>query len=143
MERLARKIVRIDRPFRLANTSNPAGDYEVTIEEEQLGDLMFEVFRRISTKIYLPPSDGRTPRRCHDRPGLHDTTPLHDHVATGEVIPRRLIGEEYGVDPPHLRSPIRRSGRTKWLIFSIHSLSDNDVSAPEWGRCASRVMHDR
>jgi hypothetical protein len=59
MERLTRKIVRIDRPFRLANTSNPAGDYEVTIEEEQLGDLMFEVFRRISTKIYLPPSDGR------------------------------------------------------------------------------------
>ena len=59
MERVTRKIVRIDRPFRLADTSNPAGDYEVTTEEEQLGDLMFEAFRRISTKIYLPPSGGR------------------------------------------------------------------------------------
>jgi hypothetical protein len=59
MERVTRKTVRIDRPFRLGGTTNPAGDYEVTTEEEQLGDLMFEVFRRISTKIYLPPSGGR------------------------------------------------------------------------------------
>jgi hypothetical protein len=68
MERVIRKIVRIDRSFRLADRSNLAGDYEVTTEEQQLGDLMFEafrristrIFRRISTRIYLPPSDGRT-----------------------------------------------------------------------------------
>ena len=59
MERVTRKTVRIDRPFRLGDTTNPAGDYQVTTEEEQLGDLMFEAFRRISTKIYLPPSGGR------------------------------------------------------------------------------------
>jgi hypothetical protein len=59
MERVTRKTIRIDRQFRLGGTTNPAGDYEVTTEEEQLGDLMFEAFRRISTKIYLPPSGGR------------------------------------------------------------------------------------
>jgi hypothetical protein len=55
MERVTRKIVRIERPFRLGEENNPAGDYEVTTYEEPLGDLMYDAFRRISTKIYLPP----------------------------------------------------------------------------------------
>ena len=36
----------------------PAGDYEVTVEQEQIGDFMFEAFRRTSTTIYLPPRAG-------------------------------------------------------------------------------------
>ena len=39
MERVTRKVVRIERPFRLGDTTNPAGEYEVTIYEEQLGDV--------------------------------------------------------------------------------------------------------
>jgi hypothetical protein len=56
MERVTRKIVRIERPFRLGEENNPAGDYEVTTYEEPLGDLMYDAFRQISTKIYLPPT---------------------------------------------------------------------------------------
>jgi hypothetical protein len=61
MDRLMRKTVSIDRPFRLRDgtETQPAGDYEITTEEEQLGDFMFEAFRRVSTKIYLPPIAGR------------------------------------------------------------------------------------
>jgi hypothetical protein len=61
MNRLSRKTVRIDRPFRLSNgtRTHPAGDYEITIEEEPLGDMMFEAFRRISTMIYLPQRSGQ------------------------------------------------------------------------------------
>jgi hypothetical protein len=36
MERVTRKIVRIERPFRLGEENNPAGDYEVTTYEEPL-----------------------------------------------------------------------------------------------------------
>jgi hypothetical protein len=61
MDRLTRRIVSIDRPFRLSNGTRTysAGNYEITTEEEQLGDVMFEVFRRVSTRIYLPPDRGR------------------------------------------------------------------------------------
>jgi hypothetical protein len=61
MNRLIRKTVNIDRPFRLSNgtRNHPAGDYEITIEEEPLGDLMFEAFRRVSTTIYLPETTGQ------------------------------------------------------------------------------------
>jgi hypothetical protein len=33
----------------------PAGIYEVTTTEEAIGDFMYEVYRRVSTTIYLPP----------------------------------------------------------------------------------------
>jgi hypothetical protein len=61
MNRLRRKTVSIDRPFRLSNgtRTHPAGAYEITIEEEPLGDLMFEAFRRVSTTIYLPETTGQ------------------------------------------------------------------------------------
>jgi hypothetical protein len=61
MNRLSRKTVSIDRPFRLSNgtRTHPAGNYEITIEEEPLGDTMFEAFRRISTTIYLPETTGQ------------------------------------------------------------------------------------
>jgi hypothetical protein len=59
MERVTRKVVRIERPFRLGDANNLAGDYEVTIYEEPLGDVMYDAFLRISTKIYLPPTGRR------------------------------------------------------------------------------------
>jgi hypothetical protein len=59
MERVTRNVVRIERPFRLGDANNPAGDYEVTTYEEPLGDVMYDAFRRISTKIYLPPTGRR------------------------------------------------------------------------------------
>lgn len=37
----------------------PAGDYEVTTEEEPIGDFMVLAYRRISTTIYIPPPTGR------------------------------------------------------------------------------------
>ena len=61
MNKFTKKIVHVDHPFRLSNGTRtyPAGDYEVTTEHEQLGDFTFEAFRRISTRIYLPPVSGR------------------------------------------------------------------------------------
>jgi hypothetical protein len=49
MNKVTKRIVRIDHPFRLSNGTRayPAGDYEVTTEHEQLGDFTFEAFRRI------------------------------------------------------------------------------------------------
>lgn len=36
-----------------------AGDYEITTEEEPIGDFMVLAYRRISTTIYIPPPTGR------------------------------------------------------------------------------------
>ena len=48
------KTVRFNRAFTLPglDRSYPAGDYEVTTDDEQL-DLSFSAFRRISTRIAL------------------------------------------------------------------------------------------
>ena len=61
MNRLIRKTVNIDRPFRLSNgtRNHPAGDYEIAIEEEPLGDMMLQAYRRVSTTIYLPETSGQ------------------------------------------------------------------------------------
>jgi hypothetical protein len=61
MNCLIRKTVNIDRPFRLSNgtRNHPAGDYEITIEEEPLGDMMLQAYRRVSTTIYLPERSGQ------------------------------------------------------------------------------------
>lgn len=49
------------KPFLLNGVAgySPAGDYEVTTEEEPLGDSMTPAYRRISTTIYLPLPPGR------------------------------------------------------------------------------------
>ena len=59
--RITRVIVTLPEPFVLSDTSEsiPAGRYEVTIEEEPLGDLMYPAYRRISATIYLPQLPGR------------------------------------------------------------------------------------
>lgn len=37
----------------------PAGEYEVTTEEEPIGDFMVPAYRRVSTTIFIPPPMGR------------------------------------------------------------------------------------
>jgi hypothetical protein len=58
--RKIRKLVTFHAPFQLQamDEARPAGVYQVTTEEEQLGDFMFEAFHRTSTSIYLPPRKG-------------------------------------------------------------------------------------
>lgn len=55
--RKTKRFVTFHAPFQLQamEESRPAGIYEVTCEEQQIGDFMFETFRLISTTIYLPP----------------------------------------------------------------------------------------
>jgi len=59
--RITRVMVTLTEPFLLSGTSEPvpAGRYEVTTEEEPLGDLMYPAYRRISATIYLPQLPGR------------------------------------------------------------------------------------
>jgi hypothetical protein len=54
------QLIAFDAPFQLQamEKMQPAGDYEVTVEQEQIGDLMFEAFRRTLITLYLPPRDG-------------------------------------------------------------------------------------
>jgi hypothetical protein len=49
------------KPFLLEGVTgfSPAGKYEVTTEEEPLGDSMTPAYRRISTTIYIPLPHGR------------------------------------------------------------------------------------
>ncbi len=51
-----KRFVDIKLPFQLPGLTRvyPAGRYEVTTEEEPLGDGMAPVFKRVSTVIYLP-----------------------------------------------------------------------------------------
>jgi hypothetical protein len=58
--RKSTKVVTFEAPFQLQAMEEmwPAGDYEVTTEREEIGDFMFEAFRRTATTIYLPPRAG-------------------------------------------------------------------------------------
>src|SRR6476661_10195446 len=59
MKRITRKLVRINHPFRIAdgNWTYPAGEYEITTEEEELGG---GSYRHLRTTIYVPKSKGST-----------------------------------------------------------------------------------
>ena len=58
--RKTKTFIDIPVPFQLAAMQEqwPAGKYQITTEEEALGDFMFEAFRRLATTIYLPPRAG-------------------------------------------------------------------------------------
>ena len=58
--RKTKAFINIPVPFQLAAMQEqwPAGTYQVTTEEEALGDFMFEAFQRVATTIYLPPRAG-------------------------------------------------------------------------------------
>jgi hypothetical protein len=59
--RITRVMVTLHEPVQISelNAPIPAGRYEVTTEEEPIGDFMFPAYRRISTSIYLPRVPGR------------------------------------------------------------------------------------
>jgi hypothetical protein len=59
--RIRRVMVMLPQPFPLKGTDRPVplGHYEVTTEEEPLGDLMEPAYRRIAASIYVPQPPGR------------------------------------------------------------------------------------
>lgn len=59
--RITRRTVTLAEAFAMASRREaiPAGCYEITTEEEPLGDLMFAAYRRVSTTIYLPLPAGK------------------------------------------------------------------------------------
>jgi hypothetical protein len=59
--RITHVMVTLSEPFLLTGLTEPvpAGRYEVTTEEEPLGDFMYAAYRRISATIYLPQLPGR------------------------------------------------------------------------------------
>jgi hypothetical protein len=58
--RVTRRIVSVPGPFRLKGMDRdlPAGPYEIVIEEEAIGDFVYEAYRRTSTHLYVPPGPG-------------------------------------------------------------------------------------
>lgn len=58
--RVTRRMISFPAPFRLKGMDRdwPAGPYELVIEEEAIGDFMYEAYRRTSTHLYLPPGPG-------------------------------------------------------------------------------------
>lgn len=59
--RIKRFLHTFASPFKLAEVDVvcAAGEYEITTEEEPIGDFMVLAYRRISTTIYIPPATGR------------------------------------------------------------------------------------
>lgn len=59
--RVKRFMYAFPTPFQLTGMNEicAAGDYEITTEDEPIGDFIVPAFRRISTTIYIPPPVGR------------------------------------------------------------------------------------
>jgi len=59
--RITRIAISLSCPYTFAGTTKviPAGTYEVTTEEEPLGDMMESGYRRIAANLYVPPPGGR------------------------------------------------------------------------------------
>jgi hypothetical protein len=54
--RTTERTVTFTHPFRLSSLDGPqpAGTYRLVTDEEQLGELSFQAFRRLRTLLYLP-----------------------------------------------------------------------------------------
>jgi hypothetical protein len=59
--RIKRMMVTLPEPFLLTGLDKPipAGRYEITTEEELLGDSVYSAYRRISATIYVSQVPGR------------------------------------------------------------------------------------
>lgn len=59
--RITRMAVTLPKAYVLRGAGKPipAGRYEVTMEEEPLGDLMEPAYRRVAASLYVPLPDGR------------------------------------------------------------------------------------
>jgi hypothetical protein len=60
--RVTRFLYSFPTPFKLTGMDEicAAGDYEITTEEQPIGDFIVPAYRRISTTIHIPPPIGRT-----------------------------------------------------------------------------------
>ena len=58
--RVTHFIYSFPTPFKLTGMDEicAAGDYEITTEEQPIGDFIVPAYRRISTTIYIPPPIG-------------------------------------------------------------------------------------
>ncbi len=67
-------------PFQLTGMDEicAAGDYEVTTEDEPIGNFVLPAYRRISTTIYIPPPAGR--------PGIGQIIEIDASQLTGHVL---------------------------------------------------------
>jgi hypothetical protein len=81
--RITRFIYSFPTPFKLTGMDEicAAGDYEVTTEEQVIGDLMVPSYRRISTTIYIPPPAGR--------PGIGQVVEIKPEELTVPVLGKR------------------------------------------------------
>ena len=61
ISRIRHVRVTLAKPFLLTNLDQPipAGRYQITTEEEPLGDSMYSAYRRISATIYVAQVPGR------------------------------------------------------------------------------------
>ncbi len=78
--RTTRFIYSFPTPFKLTGMGEicAAGDYEVTTEEELIGDFIAPVYRRISTTIYIPPPVGH--------PGIGQIVEINPEELTTPVL---------------------------------------------------------
>ena len=67
-------------PFQLTGMAEicAAGDYEVTTEDEPIGNFVLPAYRRVSTTIYIPPPAGR--------PGIGQVVQIDPNQLTGHVL---------------------------------------------------------
>jgi hypothetical protein len=67
-------------PFQLTGMDEicAAGDYEVTTEDESIGNFVLPAYRRVSTTIYIPPPAGR--------PGIGQVVEIDPNQLTGHVL---------------------------------------------------------
>jgi hypothetical protein len=67
-------------PFQLTGMDEicAAGDYEVTTEDEPIGNFVLPAYRRVSTTIYIPPPAGR--------PGIGQVVQIDPNQLTGQVL---------------------------------------------------------
>ena len=67
-------------PFQLTGMDEicAAGDYEITTEDESIGNFVLPAYRRISTTIYIPPPAGR--------PGIGQVVQIDPNQLTGHVL---------------------------------------------------------
>jgi hypothetical protein len=116
MKRITRKLVRINHRFRIAdrNWTYPAGEYEITTEEEELGG---NAYRRLKTIIYIPKSKGPTGEGSSLRLPPGSLTRLFNISRIGSKVANSDAWVEGGPEIVILGRPLPSSG--EWLGSSF------------------------
>ena len=86
--RTRQKIWKFSKPFRLKGVDHllPAGNYQVTTDEELIESLSFPVYRRVATMILVP---GQTRSSSLEMFNIDpaDLKTAHDNDTSGAAIP--------------------------------------------------------